>query len=95
MTSAADQIEVSNSTSALRGTLEDFSPAEILGLLEGTRQTGVLEVSGDCTGALYLDDGAIYYGETDTSPPLHDSIVRRGARHRARLDDGQRTSGRR
>jgi len=78
MTSAADQIEVSNSTSALRGTLEDFSPAEILGLLEGTRQTGALEVSGDCTGALYLDDGAIYYGETDNSPPLHESIVRRG-----------------
>ena len=78
MTAAADQIGVSNSTSALRGTLEDFSPSEILGLLEGTRQTGALEVTGDCTGALYLEDGAIYYGETDTSVSLHESVVHQG-----------------
>ena len=66
------------SAAALRGTLDDFTAADILSLLETTRQTGALRVSGEGSGALWLEHGAVYYGETGTSVALRDAIVRSG-----------------
>jgi hypothetical protein len=63
---------------ALRGTLDDFSASEILRLLEETRQTGVLRVSGEGSGSMWLTDGFVYYGETGSGVPLREAVVRSG-----------------
>ena len=63
---------------ALRGTLDDFTAGDILSLLETTRQTGALRVSGEGSGALWLAEGAVYYGETEAGVSLRDAVVRSG-----------------
>lgn len=56
----------------LSGTLDTFSVAEILGLLERARQTGALVVRGpEGQGALYLSSGRFCAGEAaDWSGPV-------------------------
>ncbi len=56
----------------LQGTLDTFSLAEILGLIERSRHTGALEVeSPDAHGALYVSAGRFCAGEAaDYSGPV-------------------------
>lgn len=51
---------------ALEGSLDEFSLAEIIGLVERARRTGALEVHGTHgDGTLYLRDGLLCAGEAD------------------------------
>jgi len=65
-------------SAALRGTLEDFGAEEILQFLAGTKKTGALVLSGDCTGTVWFADGEIYGADATTSLPLRDAILAAG-----------------
>jgi hypothetical protein len=58
----------------LQGTLDTFSLAEVLGLIEGARHTGALMVqSADGHGTLYISAGRFCAGEAaDYSGPVED-----------------------
>ena len=65
-------------SAALRGTLEDFGAEEILQFLAGTRKTGALVLSGDCTGTVWFADGEVYGADATTSLPLRDAVLAAG-----------------
>ncbi len=65
-------------SAALRGTLEDFGAEEILQFLAGTKKTGALVLSGDCTGTVWFDDGQVYGADATTSLPLGHAVLAAG-----------------
>ncbi len=65
-------------SAALRGTLEDFGAEEILQFLAGTKKTGALVLSGDCTGTVWFADGEVYGADATTSLPLRDAVIAAG-----------------
>lgn len=65
-------------SAALRGTLEDFGAEEILQFLAGTKKTGALVLSGDCSGTVWFADGEVYGADATTSLPLGDAVVAAG-----------------
>jgi hypothetical protein len=70
---------MTTATSAgLRGTLEDFGAEEILQFLAGTKKTGALVLSGDCSGTVWFSDGEVYGADATTSLPLREAVVAAG-----------------
>ena len=65
-------------SAALRGTLEDFGAEEILQFLVGTKKTGALVLSGDCSGTVWFVDGEVYGADATTSLPLREAVVAAG-----------------
>src|SRR4029450_7226459 len=65
-------------SAALRGTLEDFGAEEILQFLAGTKKTGALVLSGDCSGTVWFSDGEVYGADATTSLPLRDAVIAAG-----------------
>lgn len=65
-------------SAALRGTLQDFGAEEILQFLAGTKKSGALVLSGDCSGTVWFDEGTIYSADATTSLPLADALIATG-----------------
>ncbi len=63
---------------ALRGTLQDFGAEEILQFLAGTKQSGALVLSGDCTGTVWFAEGEVYGADATTNLPLQDAFIATG-----------------
>ena len=68
-------------SAALRGTLEDFGAEEILQFLAGTKKTGALVLSGDCSGTVWFADGEVYSAGRDHEPAVPRGSRRRRPRH--------------
>jgi hypothetical protein len=71
----------------IRGTLEEFSLAEIIRLISQTRRTGVLEINGlTGRGRVEFRDGAICGAESNLSrEPLGRKLVRSGVLSESQL----------
>ncbi len=65
-------------SAALRGTLQDFGAEEILRFLAGTKQSGALVLSGDCSGTVWFAEGQIYGADATTSLPFRDAFLATG-----------------
>ena len=62
----------------LEGTLSDFPPAELLGLLAATRQTRMLQLSVRPAALLTIVDGSVAFATTDPAYTVRDLLVAGG-----------------
>src|SRR5919106_6676751 len=65
----------------LKGTLDDFTLADIFRLLSLSKRTGQLDVERKAgSGRVFFRDGEVYYAESSLSrEPLGQKLIRSGA----------------
>jgi hypothetical protein len=66
---------------ALQGTVADLPLPELLRLLAGTSQTGLLELTGSNPGVIALHEGAVTLALSAMGPTLQEVIIGSGLAH--------------
>jgi hypothetical protein len=69
-----------------RGPLSTYSVESLLSDASRERINGVLELTGDLPGRIYLVEGDIYYAERPEDPPLDERLVANGVLTQEQVD---------
>jgi hypothetical protein len=72
---------------ALSGTLADLPVPDLLGLLAGTHQTGMLELTGGNPGVIAVEQGAVTIALSAMGPTLQQLFIGSGLTTAERWDD--------
>jgi len=75
------------------GSFRDRAPADVLTDLAAAAATGALRYDGDRRGAVYVDHGGLYCGDSERGVPLEAALAERGEVGRGQWLDAVRRAG--